>query len=133
MYTKDDVVTVKILCTYSMLVDLSVRQKFKQELDSYGRVEIADNAKVTVGDSIAVVSILIPSAAIVQDTILNKHTGVVASKMGENGILSERSTIDSRSTRSICLEVADASSEVYIDSPVSVTFDAMQSWGNVLT
>jgi len=95
-------------------------EKFKQELSSFGDIQIVASAKSVADESVAVVSIL-PSAAIVSDTFLNQSSGVIAAKQNPDRILLECSTIDSASTQRIGQEVMKAESGTYVDSPVSVS------------
>jgi len=104
---------------YVFDVSASVCQRFKRELGGYGRIEIVDSARAVAEDAVGVVSIL-PSAAVVQETFLNKKTGIVAAIKNVERILLECSTIDSYSVQRIGREAIGAASGVYVDSPVSV-------------
>lgn len=52
-------------------------RKFKEEFESYGKVQIVENAKAATEHSSGVISIL-PSAVVVRETFLDGITGVVS-------------------------------------------------------
>lgn len=108
----------KVLYIYD--INFLACKKFKMEFEGYGSIEITGNAKDTAEHSIGVVSIL-PSAAVVRETFLNKTTGLVAAGKDEGRILLECSTIDSISTQDIGTDVMAQASGVYVDGPVSVS------------
>lgn len=105
---------------YIFDVDRAVCQKFQTEFSSYGKIEIAANARGTADDSVGVVSIL-PSAPTVRETFLHESTGIIAAKKDRTRVLLECSTISSSSTKRIGLEAMAAESGLYVDGPVSVS------------
>ncbi|KAM5357688.1 hypothetical protein ACJZ2D_016016 [Fusarium nematophilum] len=103
---------------YIFDVNPSVCQRFKDELQKSGDVQIASSAKEVAERSVGVISIL-PSAAIVEKTFLDGITGVVAARKNGQRILIECSTIDNPSAQRIGQEIMGAGSGIYVDSPVS--------------
>ncbi len=100
-------------------VDETACERFHDEHQQHGPVEIVNTPKAAAERAVVVISIL-PNADVVREVYLGEDTGIIAATGNASRILLECSTIDSESTRSVGTAIASCGAGTYMDTPVSV-------------
>ena len=100
-------------------VDVATCDRFVQEFDSFGPIQVVASAKEAASNAKTVVS-MVPAAKHVHSVYLDEKTGVINAPRDSKRLLLECSTIDIDSTKEIGLRIMAAGLGTYVDAPVSV-------------
>ncbi len=95
-------------------------ERFANEHESYGPIEVVSTAKEAASRAPVLVSI-VPAADHVRQVYLDKENGVIAAPPDKDRLILESSTIDVDSQREVGSAIRDAGVGSYYDAPVSVS------------
>ncbi|KAK3056761.1 hypothetical protein LTR09_002554 [Extremus antarcticus] len=93
-------------------------ERFANEHESYGPIEVVSTAKEAASRAPVLVSI-VPAADHVRQVYLDKENGVIAAPPDKDRLILESSTIDVDSQREVGSAIRDAGVGSYYDAPVS--------------
>ncbi|KAJ4530288.1 hypothetical protein HRR80_009558 [Exophiala dermatitidis] len=93
-------------------------QRLKDEVGSFGPVEIANSAKEVTEKSHTVIT-MVPMGQHARAVYLDKQNGVLAAKGDSDRLFLECSTIDVATCREIGQQIAAANAGIFVDTPVS--------------
>ncbi|TVY45842.1 3-hydroxyisobutyrate dehydrogenase, mitochondrial [Lachnellula subtilissima] len=93
-------------------------EKFVAENSSYGPIKVVSSAR-EVADMADIIISIIPAASHVKIVYLDAKNGIIAAKSNQKRLMLECSTIDAQTARDVGNAILDASSGIYIDTPVS--------------
>ncbi|KAI0123384.1 NAD binding domain of 6-phosphogluconate dehydrogenase-domain-containing protein [Xylariales sp. AK1849] len=93
-------------------------ERFREELQGYGPIEIEYSPSEIASKVDAVVS-MVPGPSEVKHVYLNTSEGIIAATPNPKRVLLECSTIDTESARDIAAQIQEARRGVYVDGPVS--------------
>jgi 3-hydroxyisobutyrate dehydrogenase-like beta-hydroxyacid dehydrogenase len=98
-------------------------ERFKAEYGALGPIEIVATAREAAENSSVLISI-VPGGQDVKTVYLDAQNGVISAKKDEKRLMLECSTIDVESTKEVGKRLKEEGSGVYIDAPVSVSYDS---------
>ncbi|KAF2009812.1 3-hydroxyisobutyrate dehydrogenase mitochondrial precursor [Aaosphaeria arxii CBS 175.79] len=99
-------------------ININTCEKFKNEFSSLGQIKIVPTAREAAEESKYVLSI-VPGAKDVKNVYLDEKDGIISSRIDEERLLCECSTIDAKSTREIGEKLKERILGTYVDTPVS--------------
>lgn len=96
-------------------------ERFASTYEGSGPIVICDSVKDAAEHANVVISI-VPTAENVRQVYLDERSGLIAARKDADRLILECSTIDSASTREVGELLRESKHGVYVDSPVSVSF-----------
>ncbi|KAK1690038.1 NAD binding domain of 6-phosphogluconate dehydrogenase-domain-containing protein [Colletotrichum godetiae] len=103
---------------YVFDVNKSACEKFVDQFESFGRVEVAASPREVAAAADVVVS-MVPGAPEVSKVYLDVEDGIIAAPKNPQRLLIECSTIDTTTARHLADQIKKASQGTYVDAPVS--------------
>ena len=100
-------------------INPSACERFAEEFNHHGPVQIVHSAKEAATRAKVIVSI-VPGAAEGRDVFLNSESGVIAASKDPERVLLDCSTIDCQTSRDVGEQLKEAGSGTFRDTPVSV-------------